>query len=194
MIDHAALLPLYAAAGTPLLVLVAELATGKRAAVIGSVFAGAVATVVCALAGARSATFCSAPDLCSWTPSPLAVVAAVLFAALTAGVLALSVPALRLGTAPAGEFCFLLASSMTGGVVVGYAGDLISLIVGLETLTLPLYVLVGLRRFAPREPGHHRGSLGGGDVLPDQRGRRRRSPCSARHSTMRPPAPCTSAG
>ena len=40
---------------------------------------------------------------------------------------------------------------MTGGVVIGYAGDLITLIVGLETLTLPLYVLVGLRRFAPRE-------------------------------------------
>ena len=63
--------------------------------------------------------------------------------------LALSVPALRVGTAPAGEFCFLLACSMTGGVVLGYAGDLITLIVGLETLTLPLYVLVGLRRFAP---------------------------------------------
>src|ERR687894_476243 len=35
---------------------------------------------------------------------------------------------------------------MTGGVVVGYAGDLITLIIGLETLTLPLYLLVGLRR------------------------------------------------
>jgi len=76
----------------------------------------------------------------------------VLFAALTVGVLALSVPALRLGSAPAGEFGFLLACSMTGGVVVGYSGDLITLIVGLETLTLPLYVLVGLRRFAPGSP------------------------------------------
>jgi NADH-quinone oxidoreductase subunit N len=83
--------------------------------------------------------------------SPSAAVVAVLFAGLTVGVLALSVPALRLGTAPAGEFCFLLACAMTGGVVIGYAGDLITLIVGLETLTLPLYVLVGLRRFAPRE-------------------------------------------
>jgi NADH-quinone oxidoreductase subunit N len=79
------------------------------------------------------------------------MVTAVLFAALTVGVLALSVPSLRLGAAPAGEFCFLLAASMTGGVVIGYSGDLISLIVGLETLTLPLYILVGLRRFAPGE-------------------------------------------
>jgi NADH-quinone oxidoreductase subunit N len=152
-VNHVALLPLYAAAGTALLVLVVELATGRRAAVIGSLAAGGLATAVCAIAvgGRTTATFCTG-TACSWVPSPLATVAAVLFAALTVGVLALSVPALRLGTAPAGEFCFLLASSMTGGVVIGYAGDLITLIVGLETLTLPLYVLVGLRRFAPREP------------------------------------------
>jgi NADH-quinone oxidoreductase subunit N len=84
-------------------------------------------------------------------------------------VLALSVPALRAGIAPAGEFCFLLASSMTGGVVIGYAGDLITLIVGLETLTLPLYVLVGLRRFAPGERVDHGRRLRRGHVLPGQR-------------------------
>ncbi len=151
MIDHASLLPLYAAGGTPLLVLIAELATGKRSVVAGSVLLGGVATIICALAGSRDATFCSAAGACSWTPSPLAVTAAVVFAALTVGVLALSMPGLRLGTAPPGEYCFLLASSMAGGVVIGYAGDLISLIVGLETLTLPLYVLVSLRHFAPRE-------------------------------------------
>jgi NADH-quinone oxidoreductase subunit N len=150
------LLPLYAAAGAAVLVLVMELAVGKRAAVIGSLFAGCLATAVAAVVvgGGRQASFCSSSSagFCSWVPTPLATVVAVLFAGLTAGVLALSVPALRDGAAPAGEFCFLLACSMAGGVVVGYAGDLISLIVGLETLTLPLYVLVGLRRFAPREP------------------------------------------
>ena len=151
-INHVALLPLYAAAGTALLVLVAELATGKRAAVTGTLIVGGLATAVCAIAvgGRTGSTFCTG-SACSWVISPVATVAAVLFAALTVGVLALSLPALRLGTAPAGEFCFLLASSMTGGVVIGYAGDLVTLIVGLETLTLPLYVLVGLRRFAPRE-------------------------------------------
>jgi NADH-quinone oxidoreductase subunit N len=77
---------------------------------------------------------------------------------LTAGVLALSVPSLRVGAAPPGEYCFLLTSSMAGGVVIGYAGDLITLIVGLETLTLPLYVLVGLRRFAPLERPTTRGA------------------------------------
>ena len=59
--------------------------------------------------------------------------------------LAFSVPYLRTD-APAGEYCFLLLCSMTGGVVLGASRDLITLIIALETLTLPLYVLVGLRR------------------------------------------------
>ncbi|MEV6299230.1 proton-conducting transporter membrane subunit [Actinoplanes sp. NPDC051861] len=151
-IDHLALLPLYAAAGTAILALLADLFAGRRGAVIGVTVLGAAATVAAALTTAGAAgTFCTPEGACSWVPSWPAAVTAVLFAGLTAGVLALSVPALRLGVAPAGEFCFLLAASMAGGVTVAYAGDLITLIVGLETLTLPLYVLVGLRRYAPGE-------------------------------------------
>jgi NADH-quinone oxidoreductase subunit N len=143
-VDHLALLPLYAAAGTALLVLICELALGRLHVPVALL--GAAATVACAvLAPDRAATFCGG-DLCSWVLTPRAAVAAVLFAALTAGVLALSVPALRRGQVPAGEYVFLLTCSMAGGVTVAYAGDLITLIVGLETLTLPLYVLVGLRR------------------------------------------------
>ncbi len=154
-VNHFALLPLYAAGGAAILVLMVELAVGRRRAVIGAAALGAVATAICAIVVAsvgsgRPATFCTGAA-CSWVASPLAATVAVLFAALTLGVLALSAPALRAGIAPAGEFCFLLISSMAGGVVIGYAGDLITLIVGLETLTLPVYVLVGLRRFAPRE-------------------------------------------
>ncbi|MFF5080285.1 NADH-quinone oxidoreductase subunit N [Actinoplanes sp. NPDC000266] len=150
-VDHVSLLPLYAAAGTAVLVLLADLLFASRAAIFAALTAGGVATAAGAIVvgGSRVGTFC-APS-CSWVPSPLAMVSAVVFAGLTVGVLGLSVPSLRLGTAPAGEFCFLLACSMTGGVVVGYAGDLITLIVGVETLTLPLYLLVGLRRFAPGE-------------------------------------------
>ncbi|MFI5935797.1 NADH-quinone oxidoreductase subunit N [Actinoplanes sp. NPDC051494] len=143
-VDHLALLPLYAAAGTALLVLIAELAFGRFQVLAGLI--GAAATMTCAItAPGYATTFCSG-DLCSWTLTPRGGLMVVLFAALTAGVLALSVPALREGYAPVGEFCFLLTCSMAGGVVVAYAGDLITLVVGLETLTLPLYVLVGLRR------------------------------------------------
>lgn len=150
-VGHFALLPVYAAAATAVLALLADLFTGRRGVIAGVTVLGALATAVAALAATSAEpTFCAAGG-CSWVPSGPAATAAVLFAGLTAGVLALSLPALRLGAAPAGEFCFLLACSMTGGVTVGYAGDLITLIVGLETLTLPLYVLVGLRRFAPGE-------------------------------------------
>ncbi|MCM4081926.1 NADH-quinone oxidoreductase subunit N [Paractinoplanes hotanensis] len=152
-VDHISLLPLYAAAGTAVLVLLADLLIARRAAIVGALTAGGLATVVAAIVtGARAGTFCDPNgSACSWAPTPLAATSAVVFALLTVGVLALSAPSLRLGTAPVGEFCFLLAASMTGGVVVAYAGDLITLIVGLETLTLPLYLLVGLRRFAPGE-------------------------------------------
>ncbi|MBB2945321.1 NADH-quinone oxidoreductase subunit N [Actinoplanes lutulentus] len=150
-VGHFALLPLYAAAGTAILALLADLFTGRRAAITGVTLLGTLATAVCAVLAANAEpTFCATGG-CSWIPTGAAATTAVLFAGLTAGVLAFSLPALRIGTAPAGEFCFLLACSMTGGVTVAYAGDLITLIVGLETLTLPLYVLVGLRRFAPTE-------------------------------------------
>jgi NADH-quinone oxidoreductase subunit N len=159
-VNHLVLLPLYAAAGTALLVLVAELAFGRF--VLPAGILGGLATIGAAVTVAlhpssggrgRMSTFCggAVSSDCSWVTSPRAAVVAVLFAGLTIGVLALSAPALRRGLAPPGEFCFLLTCSMAGGVVVGYSGDLITLIVGLETLTLPLYVLVGLRRFAPRE-------------------------------------------
>ncbi|MEU4557572.1 proton-conducting transporter membrane subunit [Actinoplanes sp. NPDC023936] len=150
-VGHFALIPLYVAAGTAILALLADLFTGRRAVIAGVTLLGTLATASGALltAGADP-TFCAGGG-CSWTPSGAAATTAVLFAGLTAGVLAFSLPALRLGIAPAGEFCFLLACSMTGGVTVAYAGDLITLIVGLETLTLPLYVLAGLRRFAPGE-------------------------------------------
>ncbi len=109
---------------------------------------GAVATAVGAAAvgsGAERRTFCVGAD-CSYLFDGRAALVAALVALLVLGVLALSGPLLRAGNTPVGEYCFLLACSMTGGVVLGAAGDLITLIVAVEVLTLPLYVLVGLRR------------------------------------------------
>lgn len=164
-VDNVALLPAYFAAGTALSVLLADLFGGRFARVAALVAAacGATATAVAAWLvgrGADRATFCTGggpgnadslpgsramPD-CSYLADNTAALVAVLFALLTLGVVVLSAPLLRSGAVPAGEYCFLLASAMTGGVVLGYAGDLITLIVALETLTLPLYILVGLRR------------------------------------------------
>ncbi|HEX5541879.1 MAG TPA: proton-conducting transporter membrane subunit [Micromonospora sp.] len=147
-VDHVALLPAYLAAGTAVLVLLTDLLLARRSAVLLVTATGAVATTVGAAAAARSGprqTFC-VQDACSYLANGRAALVAALFALLTLGVLALSGPLLRTTQIPTGEFCFLLACSMTGGVVLGAAGDLITLIVALEALTLPLFALVGLRR------------------------------------------------
>jgi NADH-quinone oxidoreductase subunit N len=146
-----ALLPAYAAAGTAVLVLLVDLLLpGRRGAVLGAAALGATATGVVAVwvglgDGPRTA-FCTGDAGCSLVADHTAAVVATLFAVLTLGVLALSAPVVRGGEVPAGEYCFLLACSLTGGVVLGASRDLVTLVVALETLTLPLYVLVGLRR------------------------------------------------
>ncbi|MEO3927585.1 proton-conducting transporter membrane subunit [Micromonosporaceae bacterium B7E4] len=146
-VDNVALLPAYLAAGTAVLVLLADLLVARRGVTVAVFAAGAAATALGAVlvgaAGSRR-TFCAGPD-CSYLANGRAALVGCLFALLTLGVLALSAPLLRSGQVPPGEYCFLLACSMTGGVVLGAAGDLITLVVALETLTLPLYVLVGLR-------------------------------------------------
>ncbi|MEV6928220.1 proton-conducting transporter membrane subunit [Dactylosporangium sp. NPDC051485] len=152
-IDQLALIPVYVAAGTALLALLVDLLVpGRRGAVIGATALGMAGTAGAAIAvgsgGAHRASFCLGPDQCSLVLDPAAAIVAGVFAALALGALALSVPLLRTGEVPAGEYCFLLASSLVGAVVLGGARDLITLIVALETLTLPLYLLVGLRRGA----------------------------------------------
>jgi NADH-quinone oxidoreductase subunit N len=148
-IDHVALLPAYLAAGTAVLALLVDLALARRAATVLATAAGAAAVAVAAGwvgTGPDRATFCLAgrPDDCSYLADSSSALVAVLFALLTLGVLGISGYAVR--NLPAGEYCFLLAASMTGGVALGYSRDLVTLIVALETLTLPLYALVGLRR------------------------------------------------
>ena len=148
-IDHVALLPVYLAGGTALLALLADLAVGRRQVTLAVAAAGAAAVALAAGwvgTGPVRETFClvGSPDACSYLADRTSALVAVLFALLTLGVLGLSPTALR--TLPAGEYCFLLAASMTGGVALAYSRDLVTLIVALETLTLPLYALAGLRR------------------------------------------------
>jgi len=54
---------------------------------------------------------------------------------------------------PTGEFQFLLGSAAAGGLVMVGAGDLVTLLVGLELLTLPSIALVGLRQADRRAIG-----------------------------------------
>jgi NADH-quinone oxidoreductase subunit N len=83
---------------------------------------------------------------CSYVFDQQARLVAAVIAALTGLALLLYAPALSRREAPAGEVTFLFAVAMTGGVALAGAGDLITLIVALETLTLPIYALVALHQ------------------------------------------------
>jgi NADH-quinone oxidoreductase subunit N len=130
-IDHVALLPLYLAAGTAALALFAG-RFAKACMMIG-LSAAAIAALSVA-AGADRATFAVGPWH-SYVADDAAMGAAALFAGLSVLVAAVS------GRQP-GEYWFLLAVSAAGGITLAGARDLITLIVALETLTVPLYVLV----------------------------------------------------
>ena len=66
-VNHVALLPLYAAAGTAVLVLVIDLLTGRRGWIVGSAVAGGLATAACAIgiSGRTASTFCTGPGRAS---------------------------------------------------------------------------------------------------------------------------------
>ncbi|WP_051704035.1 NADH-quinone oxidoreductase subunit N [Glycomyces sp. NRRL B-16210] len=130
-IDHVALLPLYLAAGAAVLGLFGG-RFAKAATMIGLAASGAAAVWVGV--GADRATF-AVGEWHSYVADDAAMGAAALFVALAVLVAALS-------GRQTGEYWFLLAVSAAGGVALAGSRDLITLVVAVETLTLPLYVLV----------------------------------------------------
>ncbi|MFI5958786.1 NADH-quinone oxidoreductase subunit N [Cryptosporangium sp. NPDC051539] len=169
-VDHAALAPVYAVVAAAVLALVVDLIVGpgKRGAgglLLAAGALGPAGAIVAALVvgTGRRGTFCTGGGVlpgdvrvgpsCSFVVDSASVAVTVSGAALALVVLALSVPVVRdhpksdLGVPP-GEYVFLLLCSLAGLVVLGSARDLLTLLVAIETLTLPVYVLVGL----PRRP------------------------------------------
>ncbi|GAA0229211.1 NADH-quinone oxidoreductase subunit N [Cryptosporangium japonicum] len=160
-VDHAALAPVYAVVAAAVLALLVDLvlAPGRPRSVLLVVGAlGPVAAIVAAVVvgtGHRG-TFCTpggelpggvtVGPSCSFVVDGASVGVTVLGSALALVVLGLSVPVVRDAVVPPGEYVFLLLCSLTGLVVLASARDLLTLLVAVETLTLPVYVLVGLVR------------------------------------------------
>ncbi|GAB3229715.1 NADH-quinone oxidoreductase subunit N [Glycomyces halotolerans] len=130
-IDHAALLPLYLAAATAAVALFAGRAA-KAATMLGLTASGAAA--VWLAFGPVRETFAVGPWH-SFVADDTAMGLAALFAGLT-------VLAAAIGGRREPEYFFLLAISAAGGITLASGRDLITLIVAVETLTVPLYVLV----------------------------------------------------
>lgn len=163
-IDYAALAPVLAAGVGAMLVLLVDLAAPLRVrttAAFGTALLGAAAALAAALplVGQRRQAFCTPPvtlpgdvrvgEACSYVVDGVTPQLLVLLSAAALGTLLLSVAYARSAGLPPGEYGFLVLASLTGALTLAGGRDLVTLLVGLETLTLPTYALVALRRRDP---------------------------------------------
>jgi NADH-quinone oxidoreductase subunit N len=155
-IDYAAIAPPVVLALTAVAVLVADLFAPRNR---GGVVAGGLSLLGTATAlgfaiwlptGDDRHTLCFSAGTCSYATDDFTAFFQVLFLAALLVVTLMSLSPVRDLHLPPGEFHFLLLSSVTGMLVLAAARDLVSLLVALEVVSLPAFVLVGLRRADPR--------------------------------------------
>lgn len=154
-IDYAAISPVLAVAVTAIVVLVADLFVPTRRVDLaaGLSIVGVAAGFGCAAWLAtqpKRTTFCLSRTQCSYVTDDYTVYFQLLFLAVLLVVLLLSRATVASDALPAGEFHFLLLSSGAGMLTLAAARDLITLLIALEVVSLPAFVLVGLRRGDPR--------------------------------------------
>ncbi|MDN3356010.1 NADH-quinone oxidoreductase subunit N [Actinomadura sp. DC4] len=144
-IDYLALLPTLIVAVGSIVVLLAD-AFGLSRRLIGLLTLVALVAATVALAPAHGrTTFCTGRS-CSYAADDFATLfqAIVLLAAVV--VVLLSHGEMRRSALPAGEYHFLLLAALAGALLLAAGRDLITLVVALETLSLPVFALVALRR------------------------------------------------
>ncbi|HET7312690.1 MAG TPA: NADH-quinone oxidoreductase subunit N [Mycobacteriales bacterium] len=150
-IDYAAISPPVIVASTGVVVLVADLFVGRAARRAVAFVLSLVGTLMALGAAAWLArtssrhTLCL-PDGCSYVADDFAMFFQLLFLSVLVVVLLLSVAGVVQDRMPPGEYHALLLWSVSGMLVLSAARDLLSLLVALEVVSLPAFVLVGLRR------------------------------------------------
>ncbi|MFB4313657.1 NADH-quinone oxidoreductase subunit N [Actinomadura sp. 21ATH] len=154
----------YAAIAPPLIVAVAAIALLLADAfdvprrllgvLSGSSLLIALAAVIVLGRGPRRATFCLPEDLraggprsCSYVADDFTLLFQGIVLAAAVIVVLLSAREITAARMPAGEYHFLLMAAITGALTLVAARDLILLAVALETLSLPVFALVALRRY-----------------------------------------------
>ncbi len=145
-IDYLALLPTLIVAVAAVAVLMAD-AFGATRQIVGLLTLVTLAAAGALLvAGRGRSTFCSGRS-CSYVVDDFTVLfqAIVLVAAFI--VVLLSHGEMRRSGLPAGEYHFLMLAAITGALLLAAGRDLITLVVALETLSLPVFALVALKRF-----------------------------------------------
>jgi NADH-quinone oxidoreductase subunit N len=145
-IDYLAILPTLIVAVASVVVLLAD-AFGLPARITGLLtIVALVAAAVTLAPGHGRTTFCTGRS-CSYSADDFTTLfqAIVLLAAVV--VVLLSHAEVRRSALPAGEYHFLLLAAITGALLLAAGRDLITLVVALETLSLPVFALVALRRY-----------------------------------------------
>jgi NADH-quinone oxidoreductase subunit N len=156
-IDWSAVAPPLITAATGLGVLVADLFLPEpRKRLLGWLSIGGLLLALLSLAPLRSgdrSTFCvrtvaGATDssACSYVADHFALVIQLLVLAGALLAALISMHTVETDRLPSGEFWFLLLSSAAGAALLPASRDLATLVVALETTSLPAFALVGLRR------------------------------------------------
>lgn len=156
-IDYAAIAPLLIVSVAAVGLLLGD-AFGVRARLLvwldAAALAAALGAVVALAAGSKRSTLClpdrlrgNGPPSCSYVTDDFTLLfqGVVLAAALV--VVLLAVDEITRSGLPAGEFHFLLLAAVAGALSLAASRDLIMLVVSLETLSLPVFALVALRRY-----------------------------------------------
>ncbi|WP_433176557.1 NADH-quinone oxidoreductase subunit N [Actinoallomurus sp. CA-150999] len=152
-IDYLAILPALIVAVASVAVLLAD-AFGAAAKAVGALTVlSLVAAAVALPFGHGRSTLCAAAvrpgghPSCSYVADDFTVLfqAVVLLAAIV--VVLLSHGEMRRSALPVGEYHFLLLAAILGALLLAAGRDLITLVVALETLSLPVFALVALRRY-----------------------------------------------
>ena len=154
-IDYTAISPVLAVGVAAILVLLADLFVDERRrdAIVGLSVAGVAAGIGWSAWLATQPTrqtFCLPNNQCSYVVDDYTVYFQLLVLVAALVVLLVSRSTVIADSLPMGEYHFLLLSSLTGMVTLAAARDLITLLVALEVVSLPGFVLVGLRRFDSR--------------------------------------------
>ena len=148
-VDYAALAPEIVITAAACFVLVLDLALRGRSRVLSAwVAIGAVAVATLFVLGLVG----SGPHITLAGFFVLDGFALVMkfFFLLTAGfVLWISIPPMR-GHRYEGEFVFLLLCSLLGAMLMGSSRDLLMLFIALELVSVPAFVMAGLRKMNPR--------------------------------------------
>ncbi|MFC1432991.1 NADH-quinone oxidoreductase subunit N [Streptacidiphilus sp. N1-3] len=156
-IDWAAVAPPLITAAVALGVLVADLFLPEpRKRFLGWISVGGLLLALLSLVPLRDgdrSTFCvrtlggsADSTACSYVADHFALVIQLLVLAGALLAALLSIHTVEADRLPSGEFWFLLLSSAAGAALLPASRDLATLVVALETASLPAFALVGLRR------------------------------------------------